>query len=73
MELKKNMVTSSYVSKELKELDENVKNADLIFLNEAGLDPGIDHLSTMKVIDEVKENGGKIVEYESWCGGLPSP
>ena len=61
------------MSKELRELDESVKNADLIFLNELGVDPGIDHLSTMKVIDEVHEKGGKIIEYESWCGGLPSP
>lgn len=45
----------------------------MIFLNEVGLDPEIDHLSTMKVIDEVHAKNGKIVEYESWCGGLPSP
>jgi saccharopine dehydrogenase-like NADP-dependent oxidoreductase len=38
-----------------------------------GLDPGIDHLATMKVVDEVREQKGKILEYESWCGGLPSP
>lgn len=54
-------------------LDEKVRNKGLIFLNEFGLDPGIDHLSTMKVVDQVHEKGGKIIEYESWCGGLPSP
>ena len=67
------MITASYISKELGELDKQVKEKGLVFLNELGLDPGIDHLATMKVIDEVKEKKGKIVEYESWCGGLPSP
>ena len=70
---KKNLVTASYVSQGMRELnDEAVKNG-LIFLNELGLDPGIDHMSTMKVINEVVAEGGKILEYESWCGGLPSP
>ena len=45
----------------------------MIFLNECGVDPGIDHFSTMKVVDEVHERGGTFLEYESWCGGLPSP
>lgn len=57
----------------MKSLNEEVKAKDLIFLNELGLDPGIDHLATMKIIDEVAKENGKIVEYESWCGGLPSP
>jgi saccharopine dehydrogenase (NAD+, L-glutamate forming) len=61
LELKKHLVTASYVSKEMKELDQQVKEANLIFLNEVGLDPGIDHLSTMKVIDEVHAKNGKIV------------
>ena len=69
----KNLVTASYVSPEMKSLNEEVKAKDLIFLNELGLDPGIDHLATMKIIDEVAKENGKIVEYESWCGGLPSP
>lgn len=54
-------------------LDEEVKQKGLIFLNQLGLDPGIDHLATMKIIEDVKEAGGKIVQYQSWCGGLPSP
>lgn len=53
--------------------DEEAKKLGLTFLNEIGLDPGIDHLATMKTVDEVAEKGGKILEYESWCGGLPSP
>ena len=56
---KKNMVTASYISPEMAKLDEQVKAAGLTFLNEIGLDPGIDHLATMKTIDEVAEKGGK--------------
>lgn len=57
----------------MKELNDPVKAKNLIFLNELGLDPGIDHLATMKIIHETEKAGGKIIEYESWCGGLPSP
>lgn len=56
---KKNMVTASYVSAEMEQLSEEAKQSDLIFLNELGLDPGIDHMSTMKIVDEVKAKGGK--------------
>jgi alpha-aminoadipic semialdehyde synthase len=42
-------------------------------MNEIGLDPGIDHLSAMKIIDEIKNNGGRIKSFVSWCGGLPAP
>lgn len=45
----------------------------VLFLNEIGLDPGLDHLSTVKVRDHVRSRGGTIIEYESWCGGVPSP
>ena len=65
------LVTASYISPEMKELDAEAKEKGLIFINEVGLDPGIDIMSTMKVKDEVEEAGGKIVGYESWCGGLP--
>jgi saccharopine dehydrogenase (NAD+, L-glutamate forming) len=61
LELGKNLVTASYISNEMQALDSEVKKKGLIFLNELGLDPGIDHLATMKVIEEVKEKGGKIV------------
>jgi saccharopine dehydrogenase (NADP+, L-glutamate forming) len=70
---KKNLVTASYVSKQMKELDADAKKAGVIFLNEIGLDPGIDHLSAMKVIDEVKAKGGKMVTFKSYCGGLVAP
>lgn len=70
---KKNMVTASYVSKQMKELDAEAKRMGVIFLNEIGLDPGIDHLSAMKVIDEVHEQGGKMITFKSYCGGLVAP
>lgn len=70
---KKNMVTASYISPAMAELDEAAKAAGLIFMNECGLDPGIDHMSAMKVIDEINDRGGKIILFESFCGGLVAP
>lgn len=70
---KKNMVTASYISDEMQSLDESVKAKGLIFMNEVGLDPGIDHMSAMKVIDEIKDKGGKMILFESFCGGLIAP
>lgn len=70
---KKHLVTASYVSKQMKDLDTDAKKAGVIFLNEIGLDPGIDHLSAMKVIDDVKANGGTMVTFKSYCGGLVAP
>ncbi|WP_159799687.1 saccharopine dehydrogenase family protein [Flavobacterium sp. MK4S-17] len=71
--LKKNMVTASYISPAMQELDAQVKENGLIFMNEIGLDPGIDHMSAMKVIDEIRDKGGKILLFESFCGGLVAP
>ena len=67
----KHLTTSSYISPEMEALDADVKKKGLIFLNESGLDPGIDIMSTIKVLDEAKHHGWKIVAYESYCGGLP--
>jgi saccharopine dehydrogenase-like NADP-dependent oxidoreductase len=53
------MITASYISPALKDMDEEVKKNGLIFLNEIGLDPGIDHLLSMKIINEVRDKGGK--------------
>mgnify|MGYP003668509121 CR=1 FL=1 len=70
---KKNMVTASYVSKEMRALEpEAIKNGVTI-INEIGVDPGIDHLSAMKVIDEIREAGGEIEEFETFTGGLVAP
>ena len=68
----RNLVTASYISAEMEGFDADAKEKGLIFLNETGLDPGIDIMSTMKIKDEVSKEGGKIVKYESWWGGLPA-
>ena len=70
---KKHLVTASYVSDAMKELDAAAKENNLIFMNEIGLDPGIDHMSAMKVIDEIKDKGGKMLLFESFCGVLVAP
>ncbi|HQK39099.1 MAG TPA: saccharopine dehydrogenase C-terminal domain-containing protein [Flavobacterium alvei] len=70
---KKNMVTASYISDAMQELDALVKENNLVFMNEVGLDPGIDHMSAMKVIHEIKAKGGKMLLFESFCGGLVAP
>ena len=70
---KKNMVTASYISDAIQGLDVLAKENNLIFMNEIGLDPGIDHMSAMKVIDEIKAKGGKMLLFESFCGGLVAP
>ena len=70
---KKHLVTASYVSDAMQELDAAAKENNLIFMNEIGLDPGIDHMSAMKVIDEIKEKGGEMILFESFCGGLVAP
>ncbi|NND51227.1 MAG: saccharopine dehydrogenase [Flavobacteriaceae bacterium] len=69
----KNLVTASYVSKEMQELDEAVKEKGLIFMNEIGVDPGIDHMSAMQVIDRIRDNGGEMILFESFTGGLVAP
>jgi saccharopine dehydrogenase-like NADP-dependent oxidoreductase len=70
---KKNMVTASYVSDAMQSLDTEVKANGLVFMNEIGLDPGIDHMSAMKVIHEIEDKGGKMILFESFCGGLVAP
>lgn len=69
----KNMVTASYISKEMKALDKDAKKNGLIFMNEIGVDPGIDHMSAMQVIDKIRNNGGKMLLFESFTGGLVAP
>jgi saccharopine dehydrogenase (NADP+, L-glutamate forming) len=69
----KHMVTTSYVSPAMRELDAPAKKAGVIVLNEIGVDPGIDHMSAMKVIHEVRDAGGVVVSFKSYCGGLPAP
>jgi len=69
----KNMVTASYVSEQMEALNDAVQAKGLLFLNEMGVDPGIDHMSAMKVIDQIKDQGGKMILFESFTGGLVAP
>jgi len=69
----KNMVTASYISDEMDALNEQAIKKELVFMNEIGVDPGIDHMSAMKVIDTIHEKGGKMLLFESFTGGLVAP
>lgn len=73
LEFAKHLITASYVSDEMKAFHDRAKAKDLLFLNECGLDPGIDHLSAKQLIDKIKSTGGKIISFESFTGGLISP
>lgn len=73
VKFRKNMVTASYISKEMLALDPEVKKQNLVFMNEIGVDPGIDHMSAMQVIDRIREKGGKMLLFESFTGGLVAP
>lgn len=73
IELKKDLITPSYVSKEMKELDQEVKDAGILIMNEIGVDPGIDHMSAMRVIDHIRSIGGNMHIFESFTGGLVAP
>ncbi len=69
----KSMVTASYISKEMQALNDQVVTKGLVFMNEIGLDPGIDHMSAMQIIDRVRDNGAKLMLFESFTGGLVAP
>jgi len=69
---KKHLITTSYVSDTMKALDTKAKAAGIIILNECGLDPGIDHMSAMRIIHEVEKNKGKVISFRSTTGALPS-
>ena len=70
---RKHMVTTSYVSAAMQELDGAARNAGVTILNEIGVDPGIDHMSAMRIIDGVRGRGGQVIAFKSYCGGLPAP
>jgi len=69
----KSMATASYVSDTMKSLDKAAKEKNIVLFNELGLDPGIDHASAMKIIDHIHQQGGKIITFHSYCGGLVAP
>lgn len=73
LELRKHLLNASYVSDEMRSFGEEAKARGLLFLNECGLDPGIDHMSAMQVIDRIKDRGGRLVSFESFTGGLIAP
>lgn len=70
---KTNLITPSYVSDEMHALDAEAKAAGIIMMNEIGVDPGIDHMSAKKLLDEIEEKGGKMHIFESFTGGLVAP
>jgi saccharopine dehydrogenase-like NADP-dependent oxidoreductase len=70
---RKHMVTTSYVKEEMRALDGPARQAGVILLNEVGVDPGIDHMSAMRVIHDVRRKENEIASFVSWCGGLPAP
>ncbi|BBO70384.1 saccharopine dehydrogenase [Desulfosarcina alkanivorans] len=73
LKFNKPMATTSYVSDDMRRLDADVRRKNLLFLNEIGIDPGVDHMSAMRIIDAVHAKGGKIRHFYSFCGGLPAP
>ena len=73
IEYSKNMLTASYISDDMLSLDEQASKKGIVIMNEIGLDPGLDHMSAMKVIDQIKDIGGKIILFESFTGGLVAP
>ncbi|KAJ3295229.1 hypothetical protein HK104_002890 [Borealophlyctis nickersoniae] len=73
LDARKNMVTASYISPALAALDARAQSSNITIMNEIGLDPGIDHMTAMKLFDHVRSKGGRIKSFVSWCGGLPAP
>ena len=66
------MLTTSYVSPAMRALEPKVRDAGIVILNECGLDPGIDHMSAMRVIHHVENSGGNVVSFRSTTGALPA-
>ena len=67
------MLTASYISPEMRAFEQEAEEKGLLILNEVGLDPGLDHMSAMRVIDEIRDAGGRLTSFSSVCGGLPAP
>lgn len=73
IDLKKDLITPSYISKEMQMLHEQALKAGIVIMNEIGVDPGIDHMSAMKIIHEIEQRGGVLEAFRSYCGGLIAP
>lgn len=70
---RKHLITTSYVSPQMQALDTAAKDAGVTLLNEIGVDPGIDHMSALRIIRRTQQQGGEVTHFRSWCGGLPAP
>jgi saccharopine dehydrogenase-like NADP-dependent oxidoreductase len=73
VEYRKHLLTASYIDGQIKSLQDEINDRKLFFLCEMGLDPGIDHMSAMKLIDGIREKGGSVTSFKSHCGGLVAP
>jgi saccharopine dehydrogenase-like NADP-dependent oxidoreductase len=73
IDLKTDLITPSYISHEMRALHNDALNNGIIIMNEIGVDPGIDHMSAMKIIDDIREKGGELISFKSFCGGLIAP
>ena len=73
VEYRKHLLTASYLDNKIKSLEEEIRHRKLLFLCEMGLDPGIDHMSAMKILDAIKAKGGHVTSFKSHCGGLVAP
>ncbi len=73
LQIGRNLLTASYTDDAIKAMQTKIKEAGLLFLYEMGLDPGIDHMSAMQIIDDIHERGGKVTSFKSHCGGLVAP
>ncbi len=73
IQYKKHMVTASYISKEMKALEDEALKAGICMINEIGVDPGIDHCSAMEQIDSIRDSGGEMKDFETFTGGLVAP
>jgi len=73
LELNTDMITASYISESMREFHSEAKKKGILFLNEIGLDPGIDHMEAMRIINQIKKKNGTVESFVSYCGGLPAP
>ena len=73
VEYRKHLLTASYLDDKIKSLQDEINHRKLLFICELGLDPGIDHMSAMQIINSIKDKGGKITSFKSHCGGLIAP
>lgn len=73
LHFRKHLLTASYISPEIQKLKKDIEKAGILFMGEMGLDPGIDHMSVMKILDSIRNKGGEILSFEGYCGALMAP